>query len=210
MKLKALSVGCMETNGYIVSDEISNEGIVIDPGAEAYRFMRYIDENSINLRAVLLTHSHYDHIGACEEIRNKYDVPVMICENEEEVISNETNNLSAMLSEKPIVLKYDRVLKDGEKYSFGSLELVTINTPGHTPGSACYYFEKEGVLFSGDTLFCMSVGRTDFPLGSSEKIIESLGKLSALPDYVKVYPGHNMPTSIGQEKRMNPYMNQGL
>ena len=116
-------------------------------------------------------------------------------------------NLSSRFTE-PITVEYDRVLQDGEKFAFGNLEFETIITPGHTPGCGCFYFEREGVLFSGDTLFYMSYGRTDFPMGSSVQITKSIKeKLFVLPDYVKVYSGHGQPTEIGFEKKNNMYIN---
>lgn len=209
MRLKAMSVGFMQANGYIAVDEKTNEAVIFDPGAEPERFISFLIENNCTLNSIVLTHAHFDHIGGCREIIEKYNVPLIICQGEEAVISNKTFNLTDAY-ESGYTLNYDRVLKDGEKYSFGELEFTTIHTPGHTPGCACYLFEKQGVLISGDTLFRHSIGRTDFQLGDTRQMINSLERLSCLDDGIIVYPGHGPSTTIAEEKQHNPYMQSAL
>lgn len=209
MRLKAMSVGSMQANCYIVADEKTNEAVIFDPGDEPERIIEVINNNKFNVKSIVLTHSHFDHIGGCSKIKEIFDVPLIICEGEEAIISNADLNLTSAF-ESGYTLNYDYVLKDGEKYSIGELEFKTIHTPGHTPGGACYFFEKEGVLISGDTLFRYSIGRTDFPMGSTKDIIKSLSRLSLLDDDVIVYPGHGNSTTILEEKEHNPYMQSAL
>ena len=205
MRLKTMSLGDMQANGYIVSDENTKDAVIFDAGAEAQRFEKYLTENDLKLNAIVLTHAHFDHIGACREIKDKYNVPIIICEGEEDVISNPNINLTDRFVQG-YTLEYDKVLKDGEKYSFGNLEFTTIRTPGHTPGCACYYFEKEGIMITGDTIFKLSIGRTDFPLGDTDEMMKSLEKLARMDENIILYPGHGPSSTIGQEKMYNPYM----
>ena len=207
MKIKVeITGGMMMENCYFAIEEETNNAIIIDPGANAKRLMQTIDKEKLNLKYIVLTHAHFDHIGACEEIKEKYNTPIVICEGEEILLEHSENNLSNVINKK-IELKADIVLKDNETFKFGNdLYFKAIKTPGHTPGGMCLYFEKENTLFTGDTLFYGSIGRTDFPYGSSKDLIESLNKLKKLPDNTVVYSGHGDKTTIGTEKNINPYM----
>lgn len=205
MRLKSFVVSLMETNSYIVCNEDTNNGIIIDPGAEAERIIDFIKTEKINICAVVLTHAHFDHIGAASEIKEFTNAPVCICEKEEIIAENSKYNLSANYG-VPLEFKADEILKDGNNYTFKDLTFNIIHTPGHTPGSCCIYFENEGVLFSGDTLFYQNVGRTDFYFGSMEDMLNSLNKLMKLDDNVIVYTGHGPKTSIGFERKHNPYL----
>lgn len=210
MKIKVEIVGgSMMQNCYFVIDEKTNEAIVIDPGADTHKLINVIEKEKIDLKYILLTHGHFDHIGACNELKEKYNIPIVICDGEELLIENPENNLSTMIG-REIKLKADKVLKDNDTFSFSNLTFKAIKTPGHTPGSMCLYFEDENVLFSGDTLFQGSIGRTDFPYGSSKDIIASLEKLKNLPDNTVVYSGHGDKTTIGTEKNINPYMSGNM
>lgn len=206
MRLKLFVSPDMGENCYFVIDEESKAAVIIDPGAMGQKLCSVIDSNGINVKAICLTHCHYDHTGAVKDIKDHTNAPVFICEGEEVVAESSVYNLSKMFG-KPFTVEYDRVLKDGEEYSFGSLAFKVISTPGHTPGGGCFYFEKEGVLFSGDTLFFMSVGRTDFPGGNSNALIENIkNKLLVLPGSVEVYTGHGQSTTIGYEKENNVFL----
>lgn len=208
MKLKTIVSPEMGENCYIVIDESTNKAVIIDPGEAgyAYKVCNTVEKEGLDIAAICLTHCHFDHAGGAEEVKAKTNAPIFICENEEIVAQSENYNLSAAFG-KPFKVPYDRVLKDGEKFKFGDLEFKTILTPGHTPGGCCYYFENEGVLFSGDTLFCMSVGRTDFPGGNSSELIKSIkDKLFVLPDDTAVFTGHGQQTSIGFEKDNNGFI----
>jgi len=205
MRLKTFVVSMMETNSYIVIDENTFDAVVIDPGGEGNEIIDFIKRGNIKLNAILLTHAHFDHIGACEQVRDEFKVPVIICEGEEIIIENSVYNLSAMLHRK-IAFKADKIFHDGEEMQIGSMKLKVIKTPGHTPGSCCFYFNDEKVLFSGDTLFRDSVGRTDFPLSDTKALIASLReKIFCLDNSVTVYCGHGPMTTLAYEKQYNPY-----
>ncbi len=206
MKLKLIVSPDMGENCYFVTDENTNETIVIDPGAMDYKLCEIADREKFDVKAICLTHCHFDHAGAAKRLKEHTKAPIFICENEEIVAESPQYNLSAMFG-SPFTVPYDKVLKEGERFAFGNLEFRVISTPGHTPGGGCFYFEKEGVLFSGDTLFYMSVGRTDFPGGDSDALISSVkDKLFTLPDDTIVYCGHNNKTSIGFEKYNNAFI----
>lgn len=206
MKVKTFIVSPMETNGYVVFDENTLDGIVIDPGSDGNKFLEFIEAEKINLKYIVLTHAHFDHIGGVDEIKRNTGADIMLCKGEEVIAENCRYNLSAFHA--PSVTVYaDRILSDGEIVDFGKLSFKVFITPGHTPGGGCFYFEKERVLFTGDTLFFGSVGRTDFELGSMESLIASIKKkILVLPDEVIVYCGHGPKTSIGFEKKNNPFI----
>lgn len=208
MNIKTFIVSEMETNGYVVFDEKTLDGIIIDPGDSAEQFIEFIKSEKINVKYIALTHSHFDHIGGVNEIKKAVGADVIMCEGEEIISENSANNLSA-LYDYPYTVKADRILKDGEEISFGNISAKIIKTPGHTPGGCCYYFKDVDVLFSGDTLFYGSIGRTDFPNGSLEDLIRAIkDKLMVLPDNTVVYCGHGPKTRIGFEKKNNPYLSE--
>ena len=155
---------------------------------------------------ILLTHGHFDHIMAVKEVKEKYQIPVYACRQEEAMLAEPTVNMTAVYG-RSCSIKPDVLLDDGQIFEAAGFSIQMFHTPGHTKGSCCYYIEDEGVLFSGDTLFCGSVGRTDFPGGSSAEIVRSLHKLvDALPEDTEVFPGHDTFTTIGYEKRYNPFV----
>ena len=207
MRLKLFVSPDMGENCYFVIDEETKETIIIDPGAMADKLCGIIYQHELNVKAICLTHCHFDHSGAAEAIKNHTNAPICICQGEEVVADSAVYNLSKMFG-KAFTVPYDRVFNDGEEVSFGNILFKVISTPGHTPGGGCFYFEKEGVLFSGDTLFLMSVGRTDFPGGDSNAIVESIRtKLFLLPYDTVVYTGHGQQTSIGYEMENNAFVN---
>ncbi|MBR1445146.1 MAG: MBL fold metallo-hydrolase [Firmicutes bacterium] len=205
MRLKKIVSYDMGENCYIISDEKSGDTVIFDPGCEAEKVMQYIDGENLNVKAILLTHGHYDHITACKELKEKYNVPVIAHEYEKEVVGSKGYNLSSRFMD-PMTLSVDRSLKDNDEYEVGDMKIKVIHTPGHTPGGCCYYFVNEKVLISGDTLFQYSIGRTDFPGGDTVAMMESLKKLfTQLDGDVVVYPGHGEKTTIEFERRNNPY-----
>lgn len=207
MRLKLFVSPDMGENCYFVIDENTNETIIIDPGAMGEKLCGIVDNNKLKVKAICLTHAHFDHAGAVEKLREHTKAPVFICEGEEVVAESSSYNLSAMFG-SPFTVTYDKVLKDGERFDFGSLSFKVISTPGHTPGGGSFYFEKEGIVFVGDTLFMMSVGRTDFPGGDSNALIDSIrNKLFLLPYDTVVYTGHGQNTSIGFEMENNDFVN---
>ncbi len=201
MEIKSVLVSEAYTNCYLVKNEETNDGFIIDPGGSALKISRCIEQMEMTPKAILLTHGHFDHIGAVDELRDRYDVKVYVSEEESKFMQNYNNNLSVFFGEGMIV-KPDVTIRDGEELEIAGIKMKFILTPGHTPGSGCFYVEEEGVLFSGDTLFCMSRGRTDFPGGSEREIIDSIrNKLLVLPAETVVLPGHNEETTIDNEKR---------
>lgn len=205
MKIESLVLGQVATNCYLAMNETTKELLIVDPADHADRMMQMVSKMGGKPVAVLLTHGHFDHIGAAEALREKYEIPVYAMKQEAEVLSSVQLNLSQMFG-CPLTLEADRLMTDGEVLTLAGMELRVLHTPGHTQGGCCYYFAQEGVLFSGDTLFCESVGRSDFPTGSMSVLVRSIKeKLMVLPEDTKVYPGHNHATTIGHEKKYNPF-----
>ncbi len=198
-----ITVGPIRTNCYIINRERNSEAVIIDPGDDADIIERKIKELRLEPVAILLTHGHFDHISATDTIRNHFGIKVYAYEKEKEVLNSDANLGTAFLGRK-MRFEADGYLKDNDIINLANIEFRVIYTPGHTIGSCCYLAEGENVLFSGDTLFCNSHGRTDFPTGSESSIVHSItDRLFNLKDNIKVYPGHEEETSIGSEKRMN-------
>ncbi len=206
MKIKTVVSQSMGENCYIVIDETSKKAAVIDPGENAESIIKVIDGEGVSAEYILLTHCHFDHIGAVEGVKAHTGAEVIIPKGEELLAENITYNLSAMTG-SPLTVNYDRVIGSGDRVKFGNIEFKLISTPGHTPGGACYYSEEYNVLFSGDTLFYMSVGRSDFPLGDGNALNKNIiEKLFVLPDETRVFTGHGNSTTIGFEKQNNMYV----
>ncbi|MBQ9519835.1 MAG: MBL fold metallo-hydrolase [Firmicutes bacterium] len=208
MRLKGLTVGALGTNCWITADEETNQAIIFDPADNAKRIFDVIEQNSFKPEKIVLTHCHFDHFLAAEELKRLCgDIPVIIPEKDKILADNPTYNLSASFMGTPKTLDFDDTVDSGDTINCGSLKAKVIFTPGHTPGGCCYYFENEHVLISGDTLFFMSVGRSDFPLSDGAKLNESIrDKLFVLPDDTRVFTGHGQPTTIGFEKTNNMYV----
>jgi hydroxyacylglutathione hydrolase len=196
MQVETFPVGSLQTNCYVVSSP-EKEAIIIDPGFdytyEAKQVVDFVEKAGLKIKFIVNTHGHYDHIGGDAFLQKKYDVPLLIHENDKQYLlkQKETANLNIM------------TLKDGDAVKFGSISLKVLLTPGHSTGSICLI--GEGVVFSGDTLFSDGIGRTDFEGGSTAQIEQSLKKLMQLPENYLVYPGHNESTTIGKEKSSNPF-----
>lgn len=198
------TLGDMGTNCYIMVNHDTDECIVFDPAAEAEVLKEIFSDPKFKLQAIFLTHGHFDHIGAVKELRDTFHVPVYASKEEnEQVLGKLEVNLSAMFG-NPVTLQADEVLRDGEKIDIIGTTLTCILTPGHTAGGMCYYSEELQSLIAGDTLFCGSVGRTDFPTGNGQVLLNSIHeKLFTLPDETKVFPGHMDSTTIVWEKESN-------
>jgi len=206
MKIKVFIVGMVSTNCFVVSNVTTKQAFVIDPGDDEDMIIKYLDEEKLSVEGVLLTHGHFDHIYGAESISKKYGVPLYAHETEAALLKDPTKNASQMVG-RVISLSGVTTIKDDEILNIGGFELKVIHTPGHTAGSVCFYCDKTNVLFSGDTLFQESVGRTDFPTGSGSQIIRSIReKLAVLPDDTTVFPGHGPATTIRYEKANNPYI----
>lgn len=210
LNLKRCILGTVSTNCYIVYRQPVQEdkdalksGVIIDPGDNAPFILNKCKEMKIKPEAILLTHGHFDHILAAEDVRRSFHIPILANEKEMELLEEPSMNLSISFGE-PISITADRWLKDGEELELIGSKWKVIHTPGHTAGSQCFYLKEDKMLFSGDTLFQGSVGRTDFPTASYEDIMDSvIRKLFVLPEDTKVYPGHDSETTIGYEKKYN-------
>ncbi len=207
MKIETLVLGDVRTNCYLLINEETLETIVVDPADRADVIARKAVDEGLNLKAVFLTHGHGDHILAVSDLKRDFGLKVYASEAEKELLSDPEQNLSRALFGMAVTVKPDVLLKDGQEFEEAGMKFRMLLTPGHTPGGCCYYQPEEKVLFSGDTLFSGSIGRTDFPGGNLSTLVRSVKeKLLVLPEDVKVYPGHEEMTSIGQEKKYNPYM----
>ncbi|MBU4304169.1 MAG: MBL fold metallo-hydrolase [Candidatus Omnitrophica bacterium] len=188
--------GVLQTNCYILGDPQSGDAVVIDPGAEGEKIKTAVKKENLKINAVLLTHGHFDHIGALSAFSS---LPVFMHKNDEMMVRNDKECLSFAGADKKNVMLCLQFLADSDLISVGELKLKAIHTPGHTPGGMCFLVRD--ILFSGDTLFNCGVGRTDLPGGSLAQLMGSIrDKLMCLPDDTVVFPGHGQPTTIGEEK----------
>lgn len=203
-KIKTITLGPVNTNCYVLINEDTMEGVIIDPAHPTDCFIQSFEVEKIKPVAILLTHGHFDHIGGVEALVEKYKLPVYAMEAEEELLKSGELNLSSRMG--PLVtLNHVNGLKDMQVINLAGFEIKSIHTPGHTAGGGCYYIEKESIIFTGDTLFAGCIGRTDFPTGSRSCLVSSIKeKLFVLPEDTLVYPGHMDATSICHEKQHNP------
>lgn len=204
-RIKSCMVGTVGTNCYIVYREDLKRAVVVDPGDDGACILERCGELGVEPEAILLTHGHFDHIMAVEEVRRAFP-GVVVCAGakEERLLGDPGINLTGAFG-KGFSMKADRLVKDGEVLELAGIRWKVLETPGHTAGSVCFWIEEEDVLISGDTLFAESLGRTDFPTGNSEEIVRSIKeRLFVLADETMVYPGHGEPTTIGHEKTHNP------
>lgn len=205
LKIGKLTMGVCATNCYFLYREGSDRVIFVDPADQGKYLYDTLKKNGFTVGAVLLTHAHFDHIWGAEELCRLSGAKLYACESEREVCGDTVKNVSRQAG-RPCTVSPDYFFKDGEQATIEGIPFTVLETPGHTEGSCCYYFEEAGFLLSGDTLFRDSVGRTDFPTASLSSIVRSVReKLFVLPDSVKVYPGHGEETTIGHEKKCNPF-----
>lgn len=203
-RIKTFVLGSVSTNCYVIYHEQTKEALIVDPADHAARIVQKCEELGVKPAAVLLTHGHFDHILAAEEVRKAYSCKIYAGKKEEEMLLNPAKNMTVRMPHQ-VSIRPDVLVEDGDELKLAGYTWKVLETPGHTPGCVCYYCADEEVLISGDTLFAESLGRTDFPGGSTSAIIRSISeKLFALPDETMVYPGHGGPTSIGHEKIYNP------
>ena len=199
MIIKAIPAGIYDANCYIVMDEKTKDAVVLDPGGDGEMLERAIKDMKANVKSILLTHGHMDHVGGVEYLSDKLNVPFYISKIDEEYMEKDNYVFGS-------IRNANGYLEDGNALSFGSLNIKVIATPGHTKGGLCFLIEDK--LFTGDTLFQGSIGRTDFIGGSFPEIIDSIKtKLLPLGDEIEVYPGHGPKSSIGYEKGYNMYLN---
>lgn len=203
MRIECIKVGAIETNCYLVINDETKRCFIVDPGAEERKIVAAVSGQELRPSAILLTHGHFDHILVVNEMKARYGIPVIAGREEKELLMNSELNCSERMRH-PYSVEADRLVSDGEALKLAGMNLKVIYTPGHTSGSVCYYCEEEKLLFSGDTLFMESVGRTDLPRGNSKQLADSLTLLNDLiPDETVIYPGHGPKTQMGFEKQNN-------
>lgn len=206
MNILTYSCGALAANCYFV--ETDTDAVIIDPGFLEKGIVDYINTNPGKIKLIMLTHGHFDHIFAAEKVKNMTGADIVIGKGDELALISDDFNLSAgfgslygSIGKNP---KNERLVLDGDTLTVGGMEFKVIATPGHSPGGVCYLVENN--LFSGDTLFAGSIGRTDFPHSNVSDMLKSLEKLKAFDDDIKVYPGHGESTAIGIEKESNYYL----
>lgn len=206
LELQKCILGSVYTNCYFLKNKETGEMLIVDPASEADKIAEKVSSMGGKPVGILLTHGHFDHIMAVEEVKARYNVPVYACQSEAQMLKEPSMNMTGYYG-AGCSIKGDVLLKDLEVFDAAGFSIQMLHTPGHTKGSCCYYLKEEGVLLSGDTLFYGSVGRTDFPGGSTAEIVRSLHKLvDSLPEETEVFPGHDASTTIGYEKRYNPFV----
>lgn len=206
IKIGRIVLGSLQTNCYFVFREDSKKAVVFDPADRGEDVYNALKGKGISVEAILFTHGHSDHILGAKSLREAAGVKIYALDKEKDICENSRTNLSEWLG-RAYTVEADEYVTDGAELMFDDMCFKVIATPGHTSGSCCYYVEEAGILISGDTLFYESTGRTDFPTGSMSQIVRSIKeKLFVLPEETKVYPGHGDQTTIGHEKKYNPFV----
>ena len=206
MKIACYAAGSVGTNNYVISDDNGITAIIDCDGSPAPLY-QYVEQNHLKVTHILLTHGHIDHMGACESLRTELGVKVYALTEEEDLLLDAKKNLSVFIERKVVTFEPDELLRDGQELTLAGMKIQVIHTPGHTPGGCSYYVADAGCVFSGDTLFAESVGRSDFPGGSTSALVRAVKeKLFLLPDDTLVCPGHGEETTIGHEKKYNPFV----
>ncbi len=206
MIFERITAGIYATNCYVIGCENTKQGVIVDPGGDAQRIMQTVAKNGLDIKYIILTHGHFDHIGALQEVKEQTKAPVAIHGEDAHMLQDPGKSLAALTGQNQGAVDPDILLKDGDVLKVGDLTLGIIHTPGHTAGGICIKIGRD-VLISGDTLFEGSIGRTDLPSGDYDSLINSIKtKLMVLEEGTKVYPGHGGATTIAGEKKSNPFI----
>ena len=204
---KILPVGPLQCNCSIIGDEITHEAMVIDPGDDIEDIVAIIDQHKLQVKQIVITHAHIDHVGGAMKLRARTGAPILINQNDYALLKMLDVQANWLGMKPPGKVEIEGELAHDQTLRAGSLSANVLHTPGHTEGSVCLYFPAEKMLIAGDTLFARSIGRTDLPGGSFEKIIRSLhDRVLTLPDDTAVIPGHGPMTTIGEEREENPFL----
>lgn len=206
MRIKNIVVGSLEANCFIVSDEKTSDAMIIDPGDEPERIIEYVRKENLHVKYIVCTHGHFDHVGAVGDTKETTGAKVFIHKDELEIYSRANDQAAFFGFEVHQLPEPDKFLEEGDTLEIGNLKFEILHTPGHSPGGICLY--GEGVVFTGDTLFAGSVGRTDFYGGDSAKLKKSFMRLMSLPPETKVYSGHGTSSTIRDEKEGNFFMGE--
>jgi hydroxyacylglutathione hydrolase len=211
----SMPVGLLQCNCSIIGDPLTREALVLDPGDEIHRIMDLLGRHKLQVKAIVSTHAHIDHVGGLRKLHDYTGAPVLMHRDDVPLYQAMDMQAAFLGVDTPPLVEIHQFLKDGDKLQWGNLQAQVIHTPGHTPGSSCLFLPADArkmtvpapQLFAGDTLFAGSIGRTDLWGGSREKMMDSLvQKILALPDETVVYPGHGLTTTIGEERQSNPFL----
>jgi len=205
-----IPVGPLQCNCSVIGDETSREGIVIDPGDDVQQVLDLVEKHKLRVKQIVITHAHIDHVGGAMKLRAATGAPILLNQNDYALLKMLDMQAAWVGMRSPGKVEIDHSLEPADTVKVGSLAAQVLHTPGHTEGSVCLYFPAENKLIAGDTLFAGSIGRTDLPGGSYEKILHSIHDcVLALPDETIVVPGHGPVTTIGEERESNPFLQRG-
>jgi hydroxyacylglutathione hydrolase len=204
---KVFPVGPLQCNCSVIGDEQTHEAMVIDPGDQIEDILKILKAENLTLKQIVVTHAHIDHVGGAMKLKAATGAPILMNQNDEALLKMLDMQATWIGMRPPGAVHVDDAVSEGRILQVGNLSSTVIHTPGHTEGSICLYFPEQKTLIAGDTLFAGSIGRTDLPGGSYEKIMRSLhNQLLQLPDETQVVPGHGLMTTIGEERETNPFL----